>query len=66
MAAEPARHVEQVAARRAARELRRGERLRLGLRVALGLAVGPQVELAEELVPRLGRAGGALLHPAGV
>src|SRR4051795_8095123 len=57
VAAEPARDVEQVAARRAARALRRGEGLRLRLRVALGLEVGPQVELAEELVPRLGRAG---------
>src|SRR4051794_33289031 len=66
VAAEAARRVEDVAALRAAGELRRRERLRARLRVALVLAVRTEVVLAEELVPGLGRARGAVLHAARV
>ena len=62
MAPEPARHVEQVAALRAAGQPRRGERLRLGLPLALVCGVGAQVEVAEERVPGLGGARRGPVH----
>ena len=66
VAPEPARHVEQVAAVGAAREPRRRERLRLRVALALVLRVGAQVEVAEELVPGLGRAGRSAFHAASL
>ena len=62
VAPEAARDVEDVAAVGAAGEPDRRERLRLGVALALVLRVGAQVEVAEELVPGLRRAGRAPLH----
>ena len=60
-----ARHVEQLAARRAAGHARGGERLSARV-VALVGGERAQVEPAEEGVPCLGRAGRAVLHAGRV